>query len=90
MRRFGKDSGEIATRINMRDRTGIAAMAMQIVMQVATRTRALRKKTLHNVDDRAGLSAIVDNIVEICSRSICISSETCAVRRVRTSEPNQP
>lgn len=50
MSKFEKDSGETATRINMTNKTGMAAMMMQIVMQVATKTRALRKKTLHNMD----------------------------------------
>lgn len=47
---FEKDSGETATRMNMTKRTGTAAMATQIVMQVAKKTRALREKTLHNMD----------------------------------------
>jgi hypothetical protein len=53
------DSGEIATRMNITNKTGMAAIAVQIVMQVATKTRALRKKMFHQMDSRPGLSAIV-------------------------------
>jgi hypothetical protein len=42
MLRFEKDSGETATRMNITNKTGITAMAMQIVMQVATKTSTLR------------------------------------------------
>jgi len=41
--RLENDSGETAMMMNMTNRIGIAAIAMQIVMQVATKTRVLRK-----------------------------------------------
>jgi hypothetical protein len=41
---FENVPGEIATMMNITNRTGIAATAVQMTMQVATKTRALRKR----------------------------------------------
>jgi hypothetical protein len=45
--RLENDSGEIATRMNMTNRTGIAA----IVMQIVTKRRAPRNRTLRQEMD---------------------------------------
>jgi hypothetical protein len=79
------DSGEIATRMNITNKTGMAAIAVQIVMQVATKTRALRKKMFHQMDSRPGLSAIVADLIDRCRWIVCTSTRVCAVNRVHMS-----
>ena len=45
-----KDCGDIATMTNMTNRTGTDMVAVQIVMHVATKTKALRENTVCRMD----------------------------------------
>jgi hypothetical protein len=78
--------GETATMMNITNKTGIAATAVHMTMQIATIPRALRKRTFRQrMESRPGLSAIVVGMMDKCRGSVCTNSRTRAVRRVRTS-----